>query len=146
MDLKKILTISGKPGLYRLISQRKGNIIVESLLDKSRMPVFASMRASSLDDICIFTTEEDLPLKDAFKRIFEAKEGKRAEVSSDNVGWKKHMEEILPQYDKERVHVSDMKKLFVWYNLLHDNNLLLFEEEVSEEQSPTETEKEKEAE
>jgi hypothetical protein len=144
MDLKKILTISGKPGLYQLVSQRKGNIIVESLLDKSRMPIFPSMRASSLDDICIFTTEEDLPLKDAFKRIFEAKDGKKAEVASDNIGWKKYMEEILPQYDKERVHASDMRKLFLWYNILHDRNLLSFEEEVSEEKSPTEKENEQE--
>lgn len=133
MDLKKILTVSGKPGLYQLVSQGKNNIIVESLLDKSRMPVFASMQASSLEDICIFTMDEDIPLKDVFKRIFDMKEGKKADsvASLDNSGLKKHMEEVLPQYDKDRVHVSDMKKLFVWYNILHDNNMLLFEEEVS---------------
>ena len=112
MDLKKILTVSGKSGLYQLVSQGKKNIIVESLLDKSRIPVFASMQASSLNDICIFTTNEDLPLKDVFKRIFEVKEGKKADVSLDNPELKKYMEEILPEYDKDRVHVSDMKKLF----------------------------------
>lgn len=134
MDLKKILTVSGKPGLYQLVSQGKNSIIVESLLDKSRMPVFASMQASSLDDICIFTMDEDMPLKDVFKQIFEVKEGKKADsiYSLDNSGLKKYMEEVLPQYDKERVHVSDMKKLFVWYNILHDNEMLSFEENISE--------------
>ncbi len=135
MDLKKILAVSGKPGLYQLVSQGKNNVIVESLLDKSRMPVFASMQASSLADICIFTMDEDVPLKDVFKRIFDVKEGKKADdiASLDNSGLKKYMEEILPQYDKDRVHVSDMKKLFAWYNILHDNNMLSFEEDKEKE-------------
>jgi hypothetical protein len=137
MDLKKILTVSGKPGLYQLVSQGKNSIIVESLLDKSRIPVFASMQASSLDDICIFTMDEDMPLKDVFKRIFDVKEGNKADGigSLDNSGLKKYMEDVLPQYDKDRVHVSDMKKLFVWYNILHDNNMLSFEEEVPIQES-----------
>lgn len=147
MDLKKILAVPGKPGLYQLVSQGKNNIIVESLLDKSRMPVFASTQASSLNDICIFTTEEDMPLKDVFKRIFDFKEGKKADdvTSLDGAGLKKCMEEVLPQYDKERVHVSDMKKLFAWYNILHDNDMLSFEEETTE-QVDSEENKEKEKE
>ena len=130
MDLKKILAVPGKPGLYRLVSQGKGNIIVESLLDKSRMPVFASTQASSLNDICIFTIEEDMPLEKAFQRIVEVTNGKKTiDIASlDNVGLKKYMEEILPEYDKNRVHVSDMKKLFSWYNILHDNEMFSVED------------------
>ena len=131
MDLKKILTVPGKPGLYRLVSQGKSNIIVESLLDKSRMPIFASMQASSLSDICIFTMDEDMPLEKVFQRINEVTNGNSAtEVSSlDNNGLKKYMGEILPEYDKDRVHVSDMKKLFSWYNILHENEMFSIENE-----------------
>ena len=129
MDLKKILAVPGKSGLYQLVSQGKNNIIVESLLDKSRMPVFASTQASSLNDICLFTVEDDMPLEVAFQRIAEATNGnKTIDITSlDSAGLKKYMEEILPEYDKDRVHVSDMKKLFSWYNILHENELLSIE-------------------
>ena len=136
MDLKKVLTVPGKPGLYQLVSQGKNNIIVESLLDKSRMPVFASTQASSLNDICIFTMEEDMPLEKVFQRIIEATNGnKTVDIASlDSVGLKKYMEEILPEYDKDRVHVSDMKKLFSWYNILHEKEMLSTENEDVEQE------------
>ena len=136
MDLKKILAVPGKPGLYQLVSQGKSSIIVESLLDKSRMPVFASKQASSLGDICIFTMDEDMPLEKVFQRINEATNGnKTIDIASlDSAGLKNYMEEILPEYDKDRVHVSDMKKLFSWYNILHENNMLPIENEKVEQE------------
>lgn len=130
MNLKEILTISGKKGLYKLVSQGKNSIIVESLENKSRMPVFTSSQVSALSDICIFTDEEDLPLAKVFKKIHETTAGERVQESrmANDAELKKYMEEILPEYDRTKVHVSDMRKLFVWYNALHENDLLAFDE------------------
>jgi hypothetical protein len=130
MNLKEILTVPGKRGLYKLVSQGKNNFIVESLADGSRMPIFASHQASALNNICIFTNDKDVPLKDVFLHIFQATNGgKVAENKMKDVSeLKNYMEEILPDYDKDRVHVSDMKKLFLWYNLLHEYNLLSFDD------------------
>ncbi len=130
MDLSKILAITGKPGLYLVISQTKSGALVESIIDKKRIPVFAAEKMSSLSDISIFTTEEDLPLNTVLKAIYEKeKGGKCIDSKSDNNALKKYMEEVLPSYDKDRVYVSDLKKLFSWYNLLQQENLLDFSEE-----------------
>jgi len=130
MNLKEILTISKKKGLYKMVSQGKNSIIVESLENKLRMPVFTSSQVSSLNDICIFTDDEDVPLEKVFKKIFLTTSGDKVQESrmANDVELKKYMEEILPEYDKNKVHVSDMKKLFVWYNILYDNDLLIFED------------------
>ena len=137
MDLKEIMTVPGKKGLYKLVSKGKNNVIVESLQDGSRMPVFVSMQASALDDIRIFTENEDLSLKDVFKRIYEIENGNKAiDVSSAKSSEiEAYMEKILPEYDKNRVYVSAMKKLFSWYNQLIEHNLLSFDEEKEEELS-----------
>ena len=136
MDLKEILSVSGKPGLYRLVSKGMNKIVVESLVDKSKMPLFASSRASALNNIAIYTDEDSIPLKDVFKKIFEKENGGKCvdpkSVKDDDL--KKYLAEVLPEYDRERVHVSDMKKLFIWYNILHDNNLLVFDEKQDEEE------------
>lgn len=131
MNLKEIFAIPGKKGLYKLVSQGK-NIIVESLLDGSRIPVFASMNVSTLDNICIFTEDEDLPLKDVLKRIFQKENGKKTiDVSTAKpTEIEACMAEIIPEYDPNKVHVSDMKKLFFWYNQLLEHDMLSFEEEV----------------
>jgi hypothetical protein len=144
MDLKKILTVPGKRGLYKLVSQGKTNIIVESLADHSRMPIFASHQASTLGDICIFTNNEDIPLKGVFKRIYQANYGEKvAENKIKDVSeLKSYMDEILPEYDRDRVHVSDMKKLFSWYNILHEKNLLSFDDTTENNEIKTEEEKE----
>ena len=134
MDLKKILTISGKSGLFQIVVQGKDRLIVESLLDKSRIPIFTSHKISTLEDICIFTQSEEKPLKEVLKKIFEMENGNPClDSKSDNNSLKAYMEKILPDYDKEKVYVSDMKKLFSWYNSLLENNLLSFEEESTEE-------------
>ena len=130
MDLGKILAISGKPGLYKMLSQTKSGFIVESLSDEKRFPVFAHERVSSLEEISIFTTgEDDLPLKDVFRKISEKLEGKPApDVASDSKALKTFFMEAIPEYDPERVYVSDMKKTISWYNLLLEKGMMDFSE------------------
>jgi len=141
MELSKILAISGKPGLYKMLSQTKAGFIVESFTDGKRFPVFAHERVSSLEEISIFTTgEEDLPLKEIFKKIHDKLEGKAApETGSDSKALKDFFMEAIPEYDPERVYVSDMKKTLTWYNLLLEKDMLDFSEEDAEEEKPEET-------
>ena len=141
MDLTKILAISGKPGLYKMITQTKNGFIVESLLDEKRFPVFAHERVSTLEEISIFSSgEEDIPLKDVFKTMFEKLEGKAAiDPKSDGAKLQEFFTEMVPEHDSERVYTSDIKKVLSWYNLLLEKELLNFdEEEESKEESETE--------
>lgn len=129
MDLSKILSISGKPGLYLLVSQTKTGALVESLLDGKRQPAFSNERISSLEDISIFTLEEDIPLKKVFELIYSKENGGECiSHKSDNNKILQYMEEILPDFDRDRVYVSDMKKLFSWYNILNAKGLITIEE------------------
>jgi hypothetical protein len=141
MEFSKILAISGKPGLYKMLSQTKAGFIVESLADGKRFPVFAHERVSSLEEISIFTTgEEDLPLKEVFRKISAKLEGKPLpEAGSDNQALKKFFLEAIPEYDPERVYVSDMKKTLAWYNLLLEKEMLDLGEEETEEPNIEET-------
>lgn len=119
MDLSGIISISGKPGLFRVIAQGKNSIIVESLIDKKRVPAYASDRISALEDISIYTYESDKPLKDVLTDIFTKQEGKEAPSHKEDVSvLQDYLQEILPDYDEDRVYPSDIKKLFQWYNLL----------------------------
>ncbi|MFA4852200.1 MAG: DUF5606 domain-containing protein, partial [Bacteroidales bacterium] len=125
MDLKDIMSISGKGGLFRSIAQTKNGLIVESLVDKKRFPVYASDKVSSLEDVSIFTKDKDIPLKDVMDLIFKKESGGHCiDPKSDDAKLKKYFEEILPDYDKERVYMSDIRKLFLWYNLLQSLGLL----------------------
>ncbi len=127
--LKEILSIAGKPGLYKLISSSNNALIVESLLDGKRFPAYASSKIIALEDIAIYTDSEDKPLREVFRAISEKENGgKTISHKESGAKLKKYMSEILPEYDEDRVYVSDMKKLFQWYNLLHDKNLLSFDE------------------
>ncbi len=128
--LKDILAISGKSGLYKFVSQGRQGIIVESLENKTRTHTSATAKISALEDIAIFTDDEDVPLKDVFKAIHEKENGGKAisHKSSANE-LKSYLEEVLPEYDKDRVYVSDIKKLIQWYNILHDYDMLNFDEE-----------------
>jgi hypothetical protein len=124
MKLKDILAVSGKPGLYKFLSQARNGIIVESISDQKRMMVLSSTKVSSLADIAIYTASEEVPLKDIFRKIYDKESGKvTISHKSDDKELKKIMEEILPEYDKSRVYVSDIKKLINWYNLLIEQNL-----------------------
>ncbi|HPX59640.1 MAG TPA: DUF5606 domain-containing protein [Bacteroidales bacterium] len=135
MDLKKILIVSGKSGLFYIVNQGKDRIIVESIQDKSRHPIFPSNKVISLEDISIFTNAEEVPLKKVFLKIFELENGQKCiDNKSDSNALKTYMEKVLPEYDRERVYVSDMKKLFSWYNLLIEHNMLNFDDIKKEEE------------
>jgi len=130
MDISNIISMSGMPGLYKVIAQSKNGVIVESLLDKKRFPAFASNRISTLEDISIYTTGDDLPLKEVYKKIFEKENGGPTvdPKSSDEKALRAYLETVIPEYDKERVHISDLRKLFSWYNILQKAGLLSAEE------------------
>ncbi len=127
MDLSKILTISGKPGLYALISRTKTGAVVESLIDGKRMPVFQSDKISSLNEISMFTTDEDYPLCKVFSNIY-IKENHQP-ISDDvknapKAGLFAYFGEVLPNIDTDRVHASDIKKAINWYNLLLSKDMI----------------------
>ena len=123
MALDKILSVSGKSGLFKLVGQMKNGIIVEGIGDGKRFPVHGSAKVSALEEISIYTNEEEVPLHDVFKTIFEKQGGKVApDHKSDNKEVKAYFETVLPDYDPDRVYVSDMAKVLKWYNVLIENN------------------------
>ena len=148
MDLSKILSISGKPGLFKLIGESKSSLVVESMIDGKRSPAFSHERISTLKEISIYSDNEDVPLEDVFKKIFDLQDGKPVlnpkKASSKEV--KELFEIILPDYDRDAVYVSDMKKVFTWYNFLLEKEELEFteEEETTEETDTKAEEKTKE--
>lgn len=136
MDLKEIMSVSGHSGLFKFISQGRNGIIVESFADKKRMFVNASQKVSSLNDIAIFTDGDEVPLKDVLKNIHEMEPGTPApDPKSSPEVLKKFMEKVLPAYDRNRVYISDIKKLASWYNSLLELKMLDFSEEPAAEQS-----------
>ena len=134
MDLKEIITVTSKPGLYIKIGATKTGIIVESVIDKKRIPVYASDKMSTLQDISIFTTDEDTTLKEVFKKI-HAKEngGKSIDHKSEDKILKEYFGQVLPEYDKQRVYVSDIRKVLNWYNILLTHDLLDLTDKPEEE-------------
>ena len=119
MNLKDILSITGKPGLYKTVAQAKNGVIVESISDGKRFQVFANDKISSLEEISIFTDGDDLPLKVVLKRIHDKENGAAAsDPKSDDKAMRAYFAGIVPEYDKERVYVSHIRKILAWYNLL----------------------------
>ncbi len=135
MDLSEILSITGKSDLHKLVSQMKNGIVVESLVSGKRFPTFSHDKISSLEEISIYTELEDVPLKEVFKAIFEKLEGGAIEGVKTNDELKVFMASVLPDYDKERVYVSHIKKIVNWYNQLQKKGLLDFSEETAEDAS-----------
>ena len=139
MDLSKIVSISGKPGLYVIKSQAIGRLIVESVVDGKCVPAFARDRMNSLEEISIFSTDEDRPLKEVFKMIHE-KMGDKVDFDykkASNDELREKFAFVMPDYEEEAVYPSDMKKVFAWYQMLMDKNLLDFtEEEEKKEETP----------
>ena len=128
--LKDLMAISGHGGLFKFISQARNGIIVESLETGKRMNAFATMKVSSLEDIAIFTEEEEVPLQEVLFSLHEYENGGEAiSPKSDPDELKDYFSAILPEYDRERVYVSDIKKVLTWYNLLLKYDLLKFDEE-----------------
>jgi len=138
MVLKDIMAISGESGLFRFIAQGKNALIIEHLETKKRSSAYSSAKVSSLEDIAIFTDNEDMPLGKVFDLIFEKENGGAApdpKSTPDNL--KNWFGNIVPEYSRDRVYVSDIKKLVQWYNILHKLNLLVKEvAEVKTEPEP----------
>ena len=133
MELDKILAISKKPGLYKLITQSRGGFIVESLLDQKRISVSISSNVSLLSEIAIYTLNEELPLKEVFSKIFDKEKGAETSISpkSSKDDLEAYFFSVLPDYDEDRVYPSDIKKILNWYNLLNNHQLLDFTAEAS---------------
>lgn len=126
MDLSGILSITGYPGLFKTVSRMKNGLIVESLLDGKRMPAYTAQKILALEDISIYTEGDDVPLSDVFGLIYK-KTGGKAAIDAQKASIKElgeYLDSVLPTYDKERVYNSDLKKLFVWFNLLESKGLL----------------------
>ncbi len=135
MSLKGILAISGQSGLFRVLSEGKSSVIVESLITGKRSTVYTNTKMSALEDIAIYTTGEDVPLKQVLKKIAEKENnGPAIDVKNPPEELKKYFAIVLPDYDRDRVYFSDIKKVISWYNLLQEKVLLNFEEEEKNEE------------
>ncbi len=155
MELSKILSISGRPGLYKMVGESKNGLIVESLADGKKFPVFTHERVSSLKEISIYTETDDISLRKVLKKIEEVLDGKPVDNPKKASGneLKSLFEQIVPDYDRDAVYVSDIKKVFTWYNLLLEKDMLDFPEEEEEgeenadgatDKNPEDTEEKKE--
>lgn len=137
-----ILAISGKPGLYRLVSRGNGTLIVETLdAAKKRIPAFARDRVTSLSDIAMYTDDEDVPLWQVLKNLGEKEDSKVSQLNykkAKSEELREYFGEVLPTFDRDRVHDSDIKKLIQWYNILVNAGITDFEGTLAPEQAPEE--------
>ena len=136
MKLKEILTVPGMSGLFKMIATTKSGFIVESLTDGKRMPVSSTQRVSALGDIFIYRENEEMPLADVFKKIKET-EGEKLSVSpkDSDENLKKYFKKLVPDFDESKVHVSHMKKMLTWYEILNDKIDFSKEEEADGEEA-----------
>ena len=137
--LKTILSITGKPGLYRLVSHAKNMLIVESLADKRKVPAYAKDKVISLGDIAMYTTDEEVPLHEVFTNMKNKEEGTPVAISPTKASseeLRSYLAEVLPNYDRERVYPSDIRKLIAWYNILINAGITEFTP--AEEAAPAE--------
>lgn len=134
-----ILAISGKSGLYKLVSRGKNNLIVEALdATHRRMPAFATERITSLNDIAMFTDDEEVPLTDVLESMKTLEDGKKAAVDPKKASTRElqdYFTKVLPTWDRDRVHASDIKKLITWYNLLIEAGITDFKDAEEEEKA-----------
>lgn len=133
--LKTVLSISGRPGLYKLVSQGKNMLIVEAIGTGKRLPAYAHDKVISLGDIAIYTYEEDIPLADVFEAIKEKNEGKAVDVKAmkGDKEIREYFATVLPDFDDERVYTNDIKKVFSWYNILVEAGMTEFKPAETEE-------------
>lgn len=130
MDLSGIISIAGMGGLFKVIAQTKNGLIVESLIDKKRVQAFSTHKISALEDVSIYSTGDDVPLKDVFQKIYEKEKGGPCiDHKSADADLKKYFKTAFAEYDEERVYVSDIKKVLNWYNSLQKDGLLEKKEE-----------------
>ena len=143
--LKDILAITGEPGLYKLVSKSSKGVIVENIETGRRMPFFAAAKISALEDIAIFTDEEDMPLKDVLKAIYDKENGGAAiDHKSSKEDLIEYFSEVVPNYDEDRVYPNHIKKVINWYNILHKHDMLDFSEEEKEEENKNQENNEEE--
>jgi dephospho-CoA kinase len=139
-----ILAIAGKPGLYKLVSKGKNNLIVEALdATHRRMPAFATDRITSLNDIAMFTETDDIPLMDVLDNMKTLEEGKKCSINEKKASGKElqdYFTKVLPEWDRDRVENSHIKKLITWYNILVENGLTDFKDPEPEEETEAKTE------
>ena len=133
--LKEILSVTGKPGLFKLVSQAKNMLIVESLIDGKRFPAYTKDKVVSLGDIAIFTETAEVPLGQVLEALKVKENGAICSIDpkSDNDKLRKYMLELLPDYDRDRVYPSDIRKLLSWYNILINAQITEFLAEEKEE-------------
>jgi hypothetical protein len=134
--LKTILSISGKPGLYKLVSQGRNMLIVESLTDHKRLPIHGAEKVISLGDIAMYTDNEEVPLSRVFAAVQKKENGAAVNIDLKKVTTEQlhdFFAEVLPNYDRDRVHGSDIKKLITWYNMLLTSGVTDFEEKTEAE-------------
>lgn len=138
--IKTILSIAGKPGLYRLVSQGRNMLIVESIANGKRMPAFARDKVMSLGDIAMYTTGDDIPLADVLELVKTKADCKPVDIKAfaGDAAMRDFFGEVLPEFDRDRVHDSDIRKLFQWYNLLLEAGITDFKEEMQSAQNPAE--------
>ncbi len=137
VKLKELLTISGYSGLFRFLSQGRQGVIVESLSDGKRMLIPASAKVSAIADIAIFTQQEEVPLKEVLKKIVVLENGGPAiSNKSNDKEIRSYFEKVLPEFDRERVYTSDIKKVITWYNLLQSKGLLDVLNQTDEDEKP----------
>lgn len=136
MDLSGLISISGMSGLYKVVAQTKNGLVVESLADKKRFSAYSSSKISAMEDISIFSSGDNIPLKEVFRKIFDKeKGGSSIDHKSNDATLKQYFSETVPEYDKERVYISDIRKIINWYNTLQQQGLLNKEEEEDSKES-----------
>lgn len=143
--LKTILSIAGRPGLFKLVNQGKNMLIVESLQTGKRTPAYAHDKVISLGDIAIYTVENDVPLTEVFASIKEKNNGEQVDIKAigDDSKLRAYFKEILPDFDEDRVYTNDIKKVFTWYNQLIAAGISDFTPEVPAEETEAEESEEK---
>ncbi|MEZ4793265.1 MAG: DUF5606 domain-containing protein [Gelidibacter sp.] len=145
MSLDKILSISGKPGLYKVVTPTRSGFVAESLLDNKRITVNAHSNVSVLSEIAVYTLTEELPLREVFKKIRTKEDGKPTSINhKDDKGiLEEYFFDVLPDYDEDRVYPSDIKKIVQWYNLLQKNDMLgVLDEEKADSKTDASSEEE----
>ncbi len=134
MDLTGIISIAGMSGLYKVIAQTKNGLIVESLADKKRIPVYATHKVSALEDVRIYSSADEVPLKEVFQKIYDKENGGTTGIDSKSPDseLKNYFKAAFAEYDEDRVYASDIKKVMSWYTVLHKEGLLEKKEEKKE--------------
>ncbi|MBD5188984.1 MAG: DUF5606 domain-containing protein [Bacteroidales bacterium] len=140
--LRTILSVTGRPGLFKIVSQGKGVLIVEELGTGKRFPIHARDKVSSLGDIAMYTESGDTPLGEILDKVYAKHNGEKIDVKAlvKNDGLKGAFEEVVEDYDRDRVYNNDIKKLFSWYNILIDNGFTKFTEDEKKEEEKSEEE------